>query len=136
MSDEPMTSEAFWSEIHSRPTIIGPRTSASTEPPAPAEPPVEPEGLSAEDVPLSEWSDNRAALGIRHQDSDFIGLSSDDDDGSGFPSWRTPVVEQVEFTEMDEYAEPRQASGVLDASDFFGVPQREPRSNASPWSVV
>ena len=102
-----------------------------------AEAAAEPAGPSAEDVPLSDWAANRAALGIRHQDSDFLGISSNDDDGSGFPSWRTPVVEQVEFTEMDEFSAQRRELGIKkDASDFFGVAPRTPRSNASPWSVI
>jgi hypothetical protein len=135
MSDEneSMTAQAFWEAVHSRPTIIGPRMSASTEP-APAEPPAEPEGLSAEDVPLSEWADNRAAFGVRHQDSDFLGISADDD-RSGFPSWRTPVVEQVEFTEMDHYVEERAAAGIKDTTVLSGATPATPRTHSSPYSI-
>ena len=137
MSDEPMTSEAFWSEIHSRRTIIGPRASADPGPAAPAEPPAEPTAPSAEDInalSLDDYAGQREALGIRHQASDIIGLS-ETDDRSGFPSWRTPQPEQVEFTEMDRYTEDREAAGVPNLNDF-GTAQREYRVNASPWRAV
>ena len=129
-----MTSEAFWSEIHSRRTIIGPRASADPEPPAPAEPPAaeEPDvaGLS-----LDEFGQQREQLGIRQANSDFIGLSSDDDDRSGFPSWRTPTMpEQVEFTDLDHHAEAREAAGIPNLNDF-GLPARSQRVNSSPWSL-
>lgn len=104
---------------------------------ATAEPEPEP-GLTAGDIDalsVDDFAGQREALGIRHQAGDFIGLSSNDDSGSGFPDYRTPVVEQVEFTEMDAWREERTAAGVPNLNDF-GLPARNPRSNASPWQAV
>jgi hypothetical protein len=109
---------------------------AGTEPEA--ELPAGLTGPSTEDISglkLADFGEQREQLGIRHQESDFLGISADDD-RSGFPSWRTPVVEQVEFTEMDHYAEERAVAGIRDASDIFGAEPAQPRVNASPWSVV
>ena len=92
----------------------------------------EPE-ITAEDVPLSEWADNRAALGLGgHDTGDFVNLGPDQ---SGLPDWRTPVVEQVEFSAVDEYEEERRHAGVPDLNDF-GLPARAQRVNASPWRAV
>jgi hypothetical protein len=103
---------------------------------------IEPEpepGLSAEDIDdmgLDEFGEKRAAMGIRHQAGDFIGLSSNDDDGSGFPSWReTPVHEQVEPTDLDRHIEAREAAGIKTASAVFGVNAAQPRSHSSPYSI-
>lgn len=102
---------------------------------------VEPEAeheVTADDInglSLDDYAGQRFALGIRQKtNSDFIGV--DDDQVSGMPDWRTPVVEQVEFIEMDEYAAQRRELGIKkEASDFFGVAPRQARSNSSPWSL-
>jgi hypothetical protein len=92
---------------------------------------------SADDIDglsLDAFGEQRAALGIRHQDSDFIGLSETDDQ-SGFPSWRNPVQVPAEQTELDTWArEERTAAGVPDLNDF-GLPPRTQRVNASPWTL-
>lgn len=103
---------------------------------------VEPEpeaapGLSAEDIDdmsLDEFGERREVIGIRHQASDFIGLS-ETDDGSGFPSWRHPTYEEVVISPMDTWREERTAAGVPNLNDF-GLPARPQRVNASPWSVT
>ncbi len=64
---------AYWDEI---------RQSFDDAAAAAAEAAAEPAAPDVEDVTLSEWADNRAALGIHHQDSDFFGLSADDADRS------------------------------------------------------
>jgi hypothetical protein len=105
---------------------------------AAAEAAAEPAAPSAEDInglSLDDYAGQREQLGIRHQASDFIGLS-ETDDRSGFPSWRTQQPEQIEFTEMDHYAEERTAAGIKTASAVFGAAPAQPRVNASPWSVT
>jgi hypothetical protein len=113
----------------------GIRTAFFTD--AAAEAAAEPAAPSAEDInalSLDDYAGQREALGVRHQASDIIGLS-ETDDRSGFPSWRTPQPEQVEFTEMDRYTEDREAAGVPNLNDF-GLPARTQRNNASPWRAV
>jgi hypothetical protein len=104
---------------------------AGTEPEAP---PAGPTAESIDALSLDDYAGQREQLGIRHQESDFLGISADDD-RSGFPSWRTPVVEQVEFTEMDTWREERTAAGVPDLNDF-DLPTRTQRVNASSWRAV
>lgn len=117
---------AYWDEIRRSFDAAAAVAEAAAEPAVP----------DAAAIELSDWADNRAGLGIRHQDSDFIGLSADDD-VSGFPSWRSSAMpEQVEFSELDRYAEERAAAGIRNASSVFGVDAPQPRQNASPWSVV
>jgi hypothetical protein len=110
----------------------GIRTAFFTD--AASEAAAEPAAPDAVAIELSDWADNRAALGIRHQDSDFIGLS-ETDDRSGFPSWRTQQPEQIEFTEMDHYAEERTAAGIKTASAVFGAAPAQPRTHSSPYSI-
>jgi hypothetical protein len=97
----------------------------------------EPAAPSAEDInalSLDDYAGQREALGIRHQASDIIGLS-ETDDRSGFPSWRTPQPEQIEFTDMDRYSEDREAAGIKTASSVFGVAPAQPRTHSSPYSI-
>lgn len=104
-----------------------------TPEPAPEPEPV----LDPADVPLSDWAENRSALGIRHQAGEFFGLSTNDASGSGFPDWREgPVQVEQEPSELEAYSAERAAAGIRSASSVFGVYQRDPRSNSSPWSVV
>jgi hypothetical protein len=113
----------------------GIRTAFFTD--AAAEAAAEPAAPSAEDInalSLDDYAGQREALGVRHQASDIIGLS-ETDDRSGFPSWRTPQPEQIEFTEMDRYSEDREVAGVPNLNDF-GLPARTQRNNASTWRAV
>jgi hypothetical protein len=88
--------------------------------------------LTADDVPMDQWAENREALGIHHQSGDIIGLS-ETDDRSGFPSWREhrDQAEVPEPTAMDEYAATRTA---YTSSSVFGCPAPTPRRNTSPWT--
>jgi hypothetical protein len=92
-------------------------------------------GLSAENVPLDQWAEKRAELGLGGHNSNFIGID-DQISASGMPDWRTPVVEEAQFSAMDEYAAQRKELGVRDASAVFGASPVQPRVNASPWSVT
>jgi hypothetical protein len=103
-----------------------------------SEPAAEPAPLSAEDIDglsLDAFGEQRAALGIRHQDSDFIGLGSNS--GSGFPDWRHPTMpEEFEISELDEYAATeRAAAGIQTASSVFGAAPPTPRTHSSPYSI-
>lgn len=106
-----------------------------------AEPGPEPEfapGITAADIDdmgLDEFGERRASMGIRHQAGDFIGLSTDDDDGSGFPDYRRPAFEEVVISAMDEYSAQRKELGVRDASVIFGASPAQPRTHSSPYSI-
>ena len=92
----------------------------------------EPEPVDPAAIELAEWGARRGELGLGGYDSDFIGI----DNGGGLPDWRTPVVEEVQFSAMDKYAAQRKELGVRDASAEFGASPAQPRVNRSSWSVV
>ena len=100
----------------------------------------EPTAPTAEDIAAlsaDDYSAQREALGIRQASTDILGLSTNDDSGSGFPSWTQPPPAMVpEASELEAYASQRKELGVRDASSVFGASPAQPRVNASPWRAV
>lgn len=115
------TSVDWWTSIRTTAFFAA----AETEP--------EPE-LTADDIPLDQWSARRGELGLGgHDTGDFIGV--DLDRASGLPSWRDhPVQPEPELSDLDRHRIERE--GVIpDASDVFQAAPPRPRRNSSPWSV-
>jgi hypothetical protein len=79
--------------------------------------------LSAEAIELSNWSENRGALGIP-DNGEFIGVSR----------WQRPMhYDYHETTPMEEYAAQREKLGVREAPQASAG---NPRVNAHPFGTA